>query len=54
MAISVRERVASLPSSRPSVFGRAVLFFVLAESIIIAFVGAFSLTLAYLLILLSA
>jgi putative ABC transport system permease protein len=52
MAISVRERVGELAVLKAIGFsGRAVLFFVLAESIIIAFVGGvLGLTLAYLLI----
>jgi putative ABC transport system permease protein len=52
MAISVRERVGELAVLKAIGFsGRAVLFFVLAESIIIAFVGGLlGLTLAYLAI----
>src|SRR5207253_8390236 len=54
MAISVRERVGELAVLNAiGVSGRAVRLFVLAESIIIAFVGGvLGLTLAYLLILL--
>jgi putative ABC transport system permease protein len=52
MAISVRERTSELAVLKAIGFsGRAVLFFVLAESIIIALVGGvIGLTLAYLLI----
>jgi len=52
MAISVRERVGELAVLKAIGFsGRAVLFFVLAESVVIALVGGLlGLTLAYLLI----
>ena len=52
MAISVRERTSELAVLKAIGFsGRAVLFFVLAESIIIALVGGFiGLALAYLAI----
>src|SRR5258708_29382545 len=52
MAISVRERTAELAVLKAIGFsGRAVLFFVLAESVVIALVGGFlGLTLAYLAI----
>src|SRR6266851_4942386 len=52
MAISVRERTSELAVLKAIGFsGRAVLFFVLAESVVIALVGGFlGLTLAYLAI----
>jgi putative ABC transport system permease protein len=52
MAISVRERTSELAVLKAIGFsGRAILFFVLAESVIIALVGGFlGLTLAYLAI----
>jgi putative ABC transport system permease protein len=52
MAMSVRERVGELAVLKAIGFsGRAILFFVLAESVVIALVGGLlGLTLAYLLI----